>query len=706
MLGGPGVKGGGRILCDGSSGAAPDQSTFQGQGDKEEEGDLVTEWTIRPGSSPKKSDLAEVYFYAKAGDSPYDADELVDDLFFTVDLTRLDVNGSMHADYEFNQKGIDDCGDTDPDTFCQERTANDVILAFDLERGGVPELRVFQFFIDGVNTPAPGPCAAAPGTSLNPGCYVEVTAPGVPVEDGSTQPAQFGALNSQEITAAAWLTVGCEKVTGDNASGCKLRHRISPNGNMEGFVDLTAFVGDGFDLCPGFSFASAKTRSSFSITSVLKDTTEQVSADVNICGSLLVEKIDGAGDPLPGASFTFDPNPVDPTQPPLVVADGGTGDAADGNDGYVCVDNALITYSGNVTESTTPPGYFGDDDTEPVSVTEPSTCAERILAGDTPDASFENLKGSIVIRKEKADGSLLGGATFTVTPSPVTGADSLDITDNGTGDVYTTDGVICIDDVYNLGDPWEYDIVEKTPPPGWFGDTDTETVIVDSPSTCAERLVGDPDPIPEGEVTADATFTNKKASLVIRKEAKDASTTATNDLLGGATFTITPSPVDGTSSLNVADNGPSDVYATHGMICIDNVYNIGAGNSYSIVEAESFTTYAEDSDTETVSQANLSLLTCAELKTAAGGDETLVPHDALFVNIPLSQIEVIFTSLAGNGVTVASIECFDESGNPVTPVAENGDPDPALDDTDEVYTDLLPNTAADKYYTCRINIDP
>jgi len=34
-------------------------------------------------------------------------------------------------------------------------------------------------------------------------------------------------------------------------------------------------------------------------------------------------------------------------------------------------------------------------------------------------------------------------------------------------------------------------------------------------------------------------------SLLIRKEGKDASTTAANDLLGGATFTTTPNPATG-----------------------------------------------------------------------------------------------------------------------------------------------------------------
>jgi hypothetical protein len=62
--------------------------------------------------------------------------------------------------------------------------------------------------------------------------------------------------------------------------------------------------------------------------------------------------------------------------------------------------------------------------------------------------------------------------------------------------------------------------------------------------------------------------------------------------------------------------------------------------------------------------------------------------------VPLSEIEVIFRSLAGYGVTVAEITCEDDAGNVLTF-------DSGTDNEDETFTSLLPGT-----YTCEIVIDP
>jgi hypothetical protein len=79
------------------------------------------------------------------------------------------------------------------------------------------------------------------------------------------------------------------------------------------------------------------------------------------------------------------------------------------------------------------------------------------------------------------------------------------------------------------------------------------------------------------------------------------------------------------------------------------------------------------------------------------------------VNTPLSEIEIIFRSLAGEDVTKSSISCTGETPDDIAGIdpsdldatGEDGDPDPAFDDRDEVYTDLVPGT-----YNCTIVIDP
>jgi hypothetical protein len=50
-------------------------------------------------------------------------------------------------------------------------------------------------------------------------------------------------------------------------------------------------------------------------------------------------------------------------------------------------------------------------------------------------------------------------------------------------------------------------------------------------------------------------------------------------------------------------------------------------------------------------------------------------------------------------VTKASIVCA--NGGTVAAVSENGNADPALDDTDETFTSLTPGT-----YTCTVVVDP
>lgn len=71
-----------------------------------------------------------------------------------------------------------------------------------------------------------------------------------------------------------------------------------------------------------------------------------------------------------------------------------------------------------------------------------------------------------------------------------------------------------------------------------------------------------------------------------------------------------------------------------------------------------------------------------------------------FTDSPLSKIQVQFTSLAGAGVTNSSIVCK-QGTTTVGAVSENLLADPAFDDTNETFTNLVPGT-----YTCTVVIDP
>jgi Prealbumin-like fold domain len=692
-LGGPNSVGQGLLVCDGTiSKQTPNDANGFTQGQHEDEGENPINWVVKAVSSPKKTDLSEVYIYGKVFDSPFDADLLANNLMFIFDAGRLDTNGDFHVDFEMNQAAQTDCGDTNVDTVCQPRTVNDVLVSYDSVGGTAAPLATV--FLWKTELDVGESCESSQGDINSPtlgGCYVLLDSPPAV---GGFQAAQ-GAFNTTEIDAAPWKAVVCDPTSIESSQQCTLRSKIPAGGNMEGYIDIEGFV-DNFDLCPGFGQISAKSRSSSGINASLQDTTGALPVDASICGSIIVEKLDGNGDPLPGASFTFDPDPLD-RDGTAEIADGGTGDAADGDNGYVCVDDALFG-SYDITETGVPAGYFGDTDTETINVTDPSTCAERLDEDGVPldpadvDASFENLKGSIIIEKVAGDGTtLIPGAEFTITPSPVTGEDSLDVLDGDANDqADDSDGRICIDNVFIVDNAaTDYDIVEKTPPPGWFGDGDTQTVTVGSPSTCADRLAEDP-------IVSDTEFVNLKGSIIIRKEAKNANTADAHDLFGGATFSISPNPLTGAAPpLSVTDDTANntldvDQFGGAGLICIDGVANLGGG-SYSITETNSNNAaYKKDDDTVSVSVSSAS--TCS-------GRGTSATPDALFENIPLSKITVTFESLAGAGVTKAKIACPPEAADPTPDATPN-----AFDDTSESFTDLVPTSPAT--YNCTVEIDP
>ena len=525
------------------------------------------------------------------------------------------------------------------------------------------------------------------GIGIPPGCYIQLS---TPPQGPNGEPPAVGVFNTVEIPAPPTQAVSCESVTGDSSPGCKLRSFIPAGGNMEGFVDLTAFLPD-FDLCPGFGQVNPKSRSSSGISASLQDDAGALPVDVSVCGSILLKKVTGSGALLGGVGFTVSPNPTVGGTGNLIVQDGQSGVDQASTAGLVCIDNVRLGETFQVTESTVPAGYFGDTSTYPVGpITTPATCAERLAAATpTADATFTNRLGSIIVTKVDGAGAPLAGAGFTFSPDPFDGTGTVEVADGSANDHATAGGVVCIDGVRKIAG--SYSVTETTVPAGYFGDTATRTVTVSAPSTCATRLAT--------TYTADAGFTNLKGSLVIKKLAKNKAAGG-SALLGGVTFTITPNPKTGTGSLVVLDDGVSDAYAADGMICIDGVVNTGATN-LSIVETSAPTGYAIDTSTPSVTSANVVKQTCGARSAAAtGGLEVNVAPDATFTNIPLSRFTVTFESLAGAGVTEADIVCRDAAGNTLSPGTGT------VDDVNEIYTNLLPNPTAAVPYSCTIYVDP
>jgi hypothetical protein len=162
--------------------------------------------------------------------------------------------------------------------------------------------------------------------------------------------------------------------------------------------------------------------------------------------------------------------------------------------------------------------------------------------------------------------------------------------------------------------------------------------------------------------------------------------------LGGATFSITPNPTGAATAFSVQDGDSNDLNSTAGLICVKAV-----AGSYSITETAAPNANWLKASPDTQTGIVASSTECATRTTTAGSE------NAKFVNTPLSKIEVKFTSSAGAGVTVASIVCEQGTTTKTTVAAdtENLTDDPALDDTDETFSGLAPNT-----YTCTIVVDP
>lgn len=521
---GDGSAGQGVLVCDGTiSKQTPNDTNGYVQGGHEDQGQNPVRWNIAPASSPKKTDLSEVYTYGMIYKSPFDTTtpNVADNLLMIFDAGRLDTNGDFHVDFEMNQKGITNCGDTKPPTndanssVCQPRTPGDMLVSYDSAGGGNPPVAtVFEW----EHPPTDGPCASSQGTDASAtdgGCYVQLANP--PSALNGTYPGAAGAFNSSEIDAAPWRATVCDNTSIQNSSQCTIRDKVPANGNMEGYIDISAFIPN-FNLCPGFGEITARSRSSSGINASLQDTTGAIPVNASICGSILIKKADPAGNALAGATYTFSPDFLTrAANSTRAVADGGTLDAADANNGYVCVDHVLFG-SYDITETGVPAGYFGDTTTHTVTKTSPSTCADRLDANGVPkdandvDTTFTNNLGSLLIKKVDGSGNLLPGATFTVTPDPSISSPgaSKDFADGGTDDQSSAGGVVCIDNVRNLGAGNDYTITEKTPPSGFFGDSSSVTQGVHSASKCADRL--NPDGTIKDQTVASTTLAAASAA--------------------------------------------------------------------------------------------------------------------------------------------------------------------------------------------------
>ena len=170
-------------------------------------------------------------------------------------------------------------------------------------------------------------------------------------------------------------------------------------------------------------------------------------------------------------------------------------------------------------------------------------------------------------KRHAVTNELLGGATFTITPNPWGGSpDPLTVIDGGPNDPdVSANGII---ELENVDCAVEFTIEETVAPPG---DYEVDPTPQSKTSACGPTVF---------------TFINAPCWCDIRIEKRD----APGELLGGATFTVSPNPY-GVGTLTVVDNDANDDNTDPGII---ELWDVPCDVEYTITETVAPTGYVVD----------------------------------------------------------------------------------------------------------------
>ena len=355
----------------------------------------------------------------------------------------------------------------------------------------------------------------------------------------------------------------------------------------------------------------------------------------NRLGSIAWEKRATDANPvlLAGATFVISPDPLDGIGT-LTVVDGGLNDA-DGLANGVLLVNSVLLGMYTITETISPAGFAIDDDaTRTITVSAGDLNAVvgtqgQNDAGNTDESDFHNRLGSIAWEKRATDANpiLLGGATFVISPDPLDGLGTLTVVDGGLNDADgLANGVLLVNNVL-LG---VYTITETVSPAGFAIDDDaTRTITVSAGDLNA--VVGTQGQDDAGN-TDESDFHNRLGSIAWEKRA----TNANPVLLGGATFVISPDPLDGIGTLTVVDGGANDADPDPGQIAVINVL-LG---TYMITETVSPAGFAIDDDatrTITVSAGDLNAVVGTQGQDDTGNTDESDFHNRLVIVIGMGK---------------------------------------------------------------------
>lgn len=493
-------------------------------------------WGYTTGKPTPKDDFDHVVAYAKFVDGKG---------YFFAGAERLHTQGGGDTtiDFELNRNVFKAFSSGGP--LVADREVGDLLISLEFANGGSePEIRIFQVTgFDDCHSP------------------------------GNGEKVVFTETTDEQVKDAVRSATNFVDITGFDDAGAT--DPISPFDFAEVSVDLNAL---GINpSCPGFASGHIRSRAGGDInSSQLKDTAQPFPIDLNTCGKLRIEKRDAGGALLGGATFTISDDPRPGMSGLLTVTDGSANDPDATANGIIEFDPAEPG-SYTVTETVAPSGYIKD----------PTPQTQTLANNGSITFVFTNNLGSISWVKNGPDGqALLGGATFSVTPNPLTGSGSLTVVDNGANDADGDAGEFRVANA-RVG---TYSVCETAAPSGYILDPDCAAVSVT-------------DGAPNGTIAA-GTFVNTLGSIAWQKEDEDAA------LLGGATFEVTPNPLTGTGSLVIEDGDANDADPAAGKIKIANS-RVG---TYSVCETIPPDGYIGDPDC-----ANVSVSAAAPNGTIAAG---------------------------------------------------------------------------------------
>jgi hypothetical protein len=492
--------------------SGPADESF-GQGTKE---DTAVPTVVNGSIPPNKSDLLNFGVYLE---------ENAAGRFLNLFWHRVqEPNGTTNMDFEFNKSKVMSANGQTP-----VRTSGDVLIQYDLSRGGTSPTLFASRWIDG----SEGSTAAECEQNNSLPCWdekVNLTLAGVAT----------GSINNVAIPAAESDGLG----------------PISARTFGEAQVDLDALVEGEGPACAVFGSAYLKSRSSDSFVSELKDFIPPETLDIDQCANVIIRKVtDPLSDPAEvqfGYTKDIDTSPASANT--FVLGHGQ-------NQSY---DNVLLGNDYSVVEDVEEDGWdfvsvdcsastgIADEDIEIVGA---QVTFDINDASDVLDCTYTNrARGTVIIEKITDDGfgpfdftsnSLDPAAwTLTTTAAGAAGKDSR-----------TFDNLI----------PGAFDASE-TVPAGWN--------LVSE--TCSDGSDPQSIGVSAGE-TVTCTFHNarERGAILIQKTRKHAADGAGDHAHPGVDFTISGGGLP--AGIPVTTN-------SLGLACVDNLLLSSFVGAYTVTE--------------------------------------------------------------------------------------------------------------------------